>query len=138
MNRHDEISLCTCCHSQGECGEDRVPVHTDHPEVAIFNRTSPDDPDYMPTFDSAGQVSRQGGISCFTCHQPHGSGPSDGKGVAAFGTGRMFLRPAKYKRVCVDCHGIETLWRYLYYHKDRRNPHPARDIDVSDPAPVRK
>ena len=58
------------------------------------------------------------GKPCMTCHDPHSTGsglieeeltPSHGK----------FLRPTGSKSLCADCHGIESLWRFLYYHKDR-------------------
>jgi hypothetical protein len=43
----------------------------------------------------------------------------------------MFMRPTAHQRLCVDCHGIEGLWRFLYYHKDRRNPYHESKINPS-------
>jgi len=114
-------SLCTCCHRQGQCGEKAVPKHVDHPEVALLNRTSDRQPGHMPTFDSSSQPSDQGTISCLTCHEPHGAGAAGGR--------LKFLRPAGRLQLCADCHGAEALWRYLYYHQDRRNPHPERRMN---------
>lgn len=117
---------CTGCHQAGACAADRVPTHTDHPDVPLLNPTEPGDPDYMPTFDRQGRPVRDGSISCLTCHEPHAA--------AAIGRadhappGRMFLRPAAHQSLCVACHGVETLWRFLYYHNVSRNPHPDRDV----------
>ena len=30
---------------------------------------------------------------------------------------------------CADCHGMEALWRFLYYHEERRNPYIERDVN---------
>lgn len=114
-------SLCTCCHCQGQCGEKAVPKHVDHPEVELLNRASDRQPGHMPTFDSNSEPSVQGAISCLTCHEPHGAGSTVGD--------RKFLRPAGRLQLCADCHGVEALWRFLYYHEDRRNPHPERRMN---------
>jgi predicted CXXCH cytochrome family protein len=122
-------TFCTCCHSQGKSAAALVPEHSDHPDVALLNRTRPDEPGYRPTFDQQGKPSSTGTISCLTCHEPHTAPPTPG-------TSRqhaMFLRPAKNQELCVDCHGPETLWRFLYFHKDRRNPSPERNPNLSSP-----
>jgi len=112
--------LCTCCHRQGECASTRVPKYLDHPEAALVNRTRPGQPGYAPTFDSRGQPSPTGAISCLTCHQPH---PTPIEPQSAGRTaGAAFLRPQASQGLCVDCHGAETLWRFLYYHKEQRKP----------------
>lgn len=115
-------TLCTCCHSQGKCAASLIPKNMDHPDVALINRTGKDEPGYRPTFDRQGNPSQTGEISCLTCHEPH-TAPLN------LGTSRqraMFLRPAKNQELCVDCHGPESLWRFLYFHKDHRNPSPER------------
>ncbi|MEJ2701217.1 MAG: cytochrome c3 family protein [Sedimentisphaerales bacterium] len=114
--------LCTSCHREGQCASARVPDYLDHPDVALVNRTDPDDPEYMPTFDERGEPSRTGAISCLTCHEPH-TALSAGETKGNFSPyTRMFLRPAAHHGICTDCHATETLWRFLYYHKERRNP----------------
>jgi predicted CXXCH cytochrome family protein len=123
---------CTCCHSQGECASDRVAKYVDHPDVALVNRTRPGQPGYMPTFDPAGEPSDTGAISCLTCHEPHVAPPNATAG-GANARRRMFLRPHASQELCTDCHGAETLWRFLYYHKERRNPYPERDLNWSSP-----
>jgi hypothetical protein len=129
-------SLCTCCHGQGECAGSRVPEYVDHPEVALLNRTSPQQPGYMPTFDSRGKRSRTGAISCLTCHEPHAARVNpEARGKSFPPRRRMFLRFTEHRGLCIDCHGIETLWRFLYYHKAHRNPYAERNVS---PLPSRK
>jgi len=144
--------LCTCCHSQGNCAQTRVPHYVDHPEVALLNRLSPGHAEYMPTLDDHGRPSPTGIISCPTCHQMHATSPqavSSWKSEAsslptsnlgsqthnsAFGgpfplqtppappPHRMLLRTT-HPMLCADCHGMEAPWRFLYYHQTGRNPH---------------
>lgn len=82
----------------------------------------------MPTFDSQGEPARDGAISCPTCHDPHAAASADGTAMGPLSSKGMFLWPAAHQSLCVDCHGIETVWRFLYYHKANRNPHPSRDF----------
>jgi predicted CXXCH cytochrome family protein len=123
--------LCTCCHRQGECASNYIPKNTDHPDVALVNRTRPGQPGYMPTFDHAGEPSDTGVISCLTCHDPHVA-PTFGSSFERRDSGR-FLRSETNQALCADCHGVETLWRFLYYHKDNRNPYPDRDLNPAAP-----
>jgi predicted CXXCH cytochrome family protein len=127
-------SLCTCCHRQGECAGSRVPEYVDHPEVALLNRTPPRHPGYMPTFDSSGERSRTGAISCLTCHEPHAARVNpEARGKPVPAHRGMFLRSTEHRGLCVDCHGVETLWRFLYYHKEHRNPHAERNVNSLSP-----
>ena len=122
-------TLCTCCHREGQCGAKHIPTHTDHPDVPLLNRTQPGQPGHMPTFDVRCEPSPQGVISCLTCHEPH-AGPSTPEARTGASEPRnKFLRPAEHRQLCADCHGIEALWRFLYYHKDQRNPHPEREMN---------
>ena len=125
--------LCTCCHSQGECASDRVAKYVDHPDVALVNRTRPGQPGYMPTFDLAGDPSDTGAISCLTCHEPHVAPANMGADGGNARRQRMFLRAEASQELCADCHGAETLWRFLYYHKEQRNPYPERDLNRPSP-----
>ena len=119
--------LCTSCHREDQFASTRVPEYLDHPEVALVNRSNPDDPRYMPTFDKQGKPSRTGAISCLTCHEPHIAPSITKANENSWPHNRMFLRPAMHHGICVDCHGAETLWRFLYYHKVYRNPHTERN-----------
>jgi len=93
--------------------------------VAITNRLSPDDPDYMPIFNEQGEPSRTGDISCPTCHDLHAAAKSPQTEGGTSLSPEMLLRSAARKGLCIDCHGFEALWRFLYYHKSHRDPHPA-------------
>ncbi len=124
---------CTCCHRQGGCASGRVAKYADHPDVALVNRTQAGQPGYMPTFDPAGEPSDTGAISCLTCHEPHVAPPNATAGGADAQRRRMFLRPQAKQELCADCHGGETLWRFLYYHKEQRNPYPERGVNGSSP-----
>jgi predicted CXXCH cytochrome family protein len=113
--------LCTCCHSQGNCAQTRVPQYADHPEVALLNRLSPGDPDYMPTCDDRGRPSPTGTISCPTCHQVHAIRAGRAAGDKTPPSHPMLLRTT-HQTLCADCHGAQAPWRFLYYHKADRNP----------------
>jgi predicted CXXCH cytochrome family protein len=131
--------LCTCCHRKGGCASTRVPKYMDHPDVALVNRTRPGQPDYMPTFDPLGKESQTGAISCLTCHDPHVRPSTLGVGSAVLPYRRMFLRPESgpsheghtTPQLCVACHGAETLWRFLYYHKEQRKPFSERALNAT-------
>ena len=56
-------------------------------------------------------------------------GVGKGKGCAGL-TGGIERRLAARHRICADCHGTETLWRFLYYHKELRNPHTKLQQNV--------
>ena len=122
-------SLCTCCHREDQCGAEHIPMHTDHPDVPLQNRIQAGQPGHMPTFDVSGEPSAQGAISCLTCHEPHTAAATPELKTGASEHRNKFLRSAGHRQLCADCHGIEALWRFLYYHKDQRNPHPEREMD---------
>ena len=105
------LGLCTGCHGPEGCAGTRIPEYDDHPPVVLFNRWDPPSRESMPTFDIQGHPSRTGEITCLTCHDPHAQPPSDG---------RMFLRPFTRPQLCIDCHGIEAIWRFLYFHRKMR------------------
>jgi formate-dependent nitrite reductase cytochrome c552 subunit len=97
--------------------------------VSLVNRISPKQPGHMPTFDSDGQWSRTGAISCLTCHDPHTAWLSTESERKPSPSHRyMFLRSTEHQGLCADCHGIEALWRFAYYHKEHRNPYAERRI----------
>lgn len=122
--------LCTCCHQQGQCAKGYIPKYVDHPEVSLVNRTSPQQPGHMPTFDSDGERSQTGAISCLTCHDPHkASLRTQSERKPSPSHRYMFLRSTEHQILCADCHGIEALWRFGYYHKERRNPYAERRIN---------
>ena len=119
--------ICTCCHREDGCAAGRMPKYTEHPQVALLNRLAPEQPDYLPLFDERGEPSATGVISCPTCHAVHATTEAPG-GDAFLRTmaGGTLPNPAE-PRLCIDCHGLEGLWRFLYYHKPYRNPYPKRN-----------
>ncbi|MCF7975894.1 MAG: cytochrome c3 family protein [Phycisphaerae bacterium] len=107
--------LCTDCHKPGQNAEARIPDHTGHPDLPLVNRTGLDQASSMPTFTPQGESSLTGSIACQTCHDPH---------LAPSGNPRdhRFLRTGTQQKLCVACHDMEGLWRYLYYHQEKRKP----------------
>lgn len=124
MNR-----LCTSCHSQGETAEDKIPRIATHPEEKLINnrmRIQRGEKDYTPLFDEDGKEVVVGNISCPSCHNAHQWSPLlKKKGSYENIEGRAvdsFLRTTSYNTVCRDCHGIEALYRYIYFHSpDKRS-----------------
>ena len=121
--------LCTNCHSQGNCARTRVPPYADHPDVALLNRLSAGHPDYMPTFDDRGRVSTTGSISCPTCHQMHAIRATPAAKAETPLPHDRLLRTT-HPTLCADCHGLEALWRFLYYHQAGRNPHGEPNVEA--------
>ncbi len=113
---------CTGCHRPGQCAAKRVPKYTDHPEVPLVNRSPSDQNEPMPTYDTKGNSSKTGVISCLTCHTPHGRSLPPEPPNQDSPLNSRFLRPDTHQRLCSDCHGKESLWRYLYYHQKQRHP----------------
>lgn len=116
-------NLCVGCHQTGKLAERFLPSFADHPDTALFNRIKSDETGFLPLYGKEGEHSTTGLISCLSCHDPHlskadtesdtpGPGSSIGK----------FLRPYSQQNLCVDCHGREAIWRYLYFHKKRTFP----------------
>jgi predicted CXXCH cytochrome family protein len=113
--------LCTGCHRQGGCAADRVPEYREHPEIALLNRLAPEHPDYMPTFDGQGRPSPTGVISCPTCHQVHATPTTPVAQGEPSPSQHRFLRTGR-QTLCADCHGVQALWRFLFFHNANRNP----------------
>lgn len=120
---------CLCCHREEGCAAERTPRYADHPEVALVNRTPPGHPEYMPTFDEHGTPSDRGAISCPTCHALHATSRALGTKSGSPPSRTMSLRPVERRTLCIDCHGVEALWRFLYYHRANRNPRPGHPTE---------
>ncbi len=116
-------NLCVGCHQAGKLAEKFIPPFTDHPDAALFNRMNSDETGYLPLYAREGEQSVTGLISCLSCHDPHlrkadteADTPEPGSSIG------KFLRPYSQQNLCVDCHGREAIWRYLYFHKRRTSP----------------
>ena len=115
--------LCTSCHREEQNAVANIPKYTNHPVVTLLNHTPSGQADYMPTFDTQGKTSQTGSISCLTCHEPHSAVSSSNTANLFTFNNDMFLRQNASNGICIDCHGSEALWRFLYYHKENRNPY---------------
>ncbi len=116
-------ALCTSCHSRNNPGENKIPLIAVHPEDKLINnifRCKRSDIDFAPIYDEEGNEVNVGNISCPTCHNAHQWSPlSKKKGVSKNIEGtaiNSFLRNISYNNICLDCHGLDALFRYKYFH----------------------
>jgi predicted CXXCH cytochrome family protein len=130
--------LCLNCHQKKGIGKEKEIVDYGHPYQDMILSS---DETVMPVIGAKNEtIHEKGVIACMTCHEPHTWEPkaflkeSKSK-VLNFNKQEniegnvinSFLRHKGVKDTfCVDCHGIEALSKYKYYHhKDK-----ARDIGV--------
>jgi len=69
---------------------------------------------YTPIFDADGKEANVGDISCPSCHDAHRWRQRQKQKNPASIT--KFLRTDSYNTVCIDCHGPDSIARYLYFH----------------------
>ncbi len=127
-------SLCRSCHRKAGLAGKKVPEELHHPPrrvpanagrwigIRAQNRNP-------PVFTVDGKRVPVGRITCPTCHDPHRWNPAR----ARRGDGRRhegtvldsFLRHAATEGfLCSDCHGLDSLFRYKYFHwPASREPH---------------
>lgn len=118
--------LCNNCHSKGNSAEKKiVPIATHPGEQLITNilRNNRAAIDYFPIYDKKGVEIAVGNISCPSCHNVHqwspiGKQKGSGKNLEG-NTTNSFLRNLSYDNICIDCHGLDALFRYKYYHEPR-------------------
>lgn len=114
--------LCTGCHSKGGSAEKKTPPVATHPgEMMITNsETAAKANRYTPVFDKEGRESLVGYLACPSCHDAHRwTQLSSDKGAnqnLEGNTTTSFLRSLSYRTICSDCHGIDALFRYQYFH----------------------
>ena len=118
-------SLCRSCHGEGKVAAAKNPLKATHPpDVKVMTSAGRAHPrkstGYTPVFDDQGNVSRSGVISCPTCHNPHKwSALSDATGPGKNLEGDVrnsFLRNKSDLSLCSNCHGMDALFRYKYFH----------------------
>ncbi len=134
-----EDQLCLNCHQKEGLGKDKVVKWFNHPYEDMILRS---EQTVMPLLDKEEKVEKIGRIACMTCHEPHfwdadklAEAKKDPKKVTASGFTKnqegtpltSFLRTKGVKDTfCVECHGIEALTKFKFYHdKDL-----VRDIGV--------
>lgn len=116
-------ALCTSCHSKGNIAENKIPIIAIHPEDRLINnimRCNRLAIDYTPLYDEKGKEVTVGNISCPSCHNAHQWSPlvkqkGAGKNIEGHVTD-SFLRNVSYNNICIDCHGLDALFRYKYFH----------------------
>jgi predicted CXXCH cytochrome family protein len=130
--------LCLNCHQKNGLGKEKAIIDYGHPYQDMILIS---DEAVMPVVGYKDEdIHEQGVIACITCHEPHTWKPSveleayqppllnytRQKNIEG-NVLNSFLRHKGVKGIfCVDCHGIETLPKYKYYHhKDK-----VRDIGV--------
>ena len=115
--------MCNSCHSQNGAAASKVPVISSHPDtlfISIWER-SKGEPQPFPFFDTkTGRLSAVGNISCPSCHDVHHWEPNpiqvrvqtniEGDATTSF------LRPHVPDRVCRQCHGLDGLFVFKFFH----------------------
>ena len=132
--------LCLNCHQDGDksLSKEKPIAHYGHPYKDILLRS---DPEKMPLLkEEDEEIEEIGVIACITCHDPHSWKPIDSHGEKPYAVldpkkqenveGNAltsFLRHKGVKKTfCMDCHGIEALAKYKYFHHEDK----VRDIGV--------
>jgi predicted CXXCH cytochrome family protein len=118
--------LCTSCHSKGNIAGNKLPLIATHPQQRLINNIMRNDRkaiDFAPIFDKHGKEVSVGNISCPTCHNAHQWSPlvknkGEGRNIEGNAT-NSFLRNVSYNNICIDCHGLDALFRYKYYHNPK-------------------
>ncbi len=115
---------CNSCHFENGSAAQKIPQISAHPDTLVIVKKSSNEKQRLnfPLFDetSAKQVA-VGNISCPSCHNVHHwsanlsikNQGSNNEGNAT----NSFLRPGVHNKLCKDCHGLDALFRYKYFHK---------------------
>jgi hypothetical protein len=114
-------SLCTSCHSKGKIAEKKIPRIAIHPEKKLINnimQMNKDKKNYTLIFDKKGKEVNVGNLSCPSCHNAHQWSPENrnAKDDPERKLTGKFLRTLSYKMVCMDCHGLDAIIKYEYFH----------------------
>lgn len=130
LRRGDGVmdKMCKSCHSKKDIGSAKVPVVDSHPEgmlITSVGRNIRGKANYFPLFHSkTGKMVTVGDIACASCHDVHRwdpkvEGPGAGKNLEGRTTD-SFLRMQTYSLMCIDCHGLDALFRFKYYHNSKQ------------------
>ena len=114
-------ALCTSCHSKGNIAAKKVPRIATHPANKLINNimwVSKDNKNYTLIFDKKGKEVNVGNLSCPSCHNAHQWSPENriAKDDPEENFTGKFLRTESYDMVCMDCHGLDALLKYEYFH----------------------
>jgi predicted CXXCH cytochrome family protein len=125
--------MCNACHSKDGPGRDKIPRIASHPGGMLITNAGKDikeAPNFFPLYDKAsGKPITVGNISCPSCHDVHQWNPifqTKGTGANIEGTATTsFLRQQTYSLLCIDCHGLDALFRFKYYHDPTERKEPG-------------
>jgi len=114
-------ALCTSCHSKRNIAAKKVPRIATHPANKLINnimRVNKDNKNYTLLFDKNGKEVNVGNLSCPSCHNAHQWNPENrmAKDDSEGNFTGKFLRTESYNMVCMDCHGLDALIKYEYFH----------------------
>ena len=83
-------------------------------------RDGQSDSGHFPVFTKDGRKTGVGIVTCATCHNPHqwsAAKAEEGPGKNTEGTNlNSFLRSSSEFSLCTNCHGLDALFRYKYFH----------------------
>ncbi len=124
--------LCLNCHQKEGLGKDKPILYYGHPYRDMVLRS---DEKVMPLLDVNNETIQPiGAIACTTCHDPHSWQPLKNQEEKHYpvldftqqenqagNISNSFLRhKGVVDTFCVDCHGIEAMPKYKYFHhKDK-------------------
>jgi len=114
-------ALCTSCHSKKNIAANKIPLIATHPANKLINNimwVNKDNKNYTLIFDKNGKEVNVGNLSCPSCHNPHQWSPENriAKDDPERKLTGKFLRTLSYNMVCMDCHGLDALLKYEYFH----------------------
>jgi len=131
-----QSSYCRSCHTEDGVAGKKAVEKGEHPENVLVwssrvrslsgRKTGAD----MPVHSKSGHRTGAGMVTCLSCHNPHqwqASRKKAGSGKPVEGSIiNSFLRTNNTRNtVCSDCHGLDGLFRYQYYHAESsRIKHP--------------
>ncbi|MCF6353549.1 MAG: cytochrome c3 family protein [Candidatus Polarisedimenticolaceae bacterium] len=113
--------LCLGCHTENGVGKRKIVTNYSHPrEILVAEAHRIGDKGYAPVYDNEGNEVQAGMITCATCHEPHIWAPGKekaGPGKQTEGTNQTsFLRFKSAKNICRNCHGLDSLQKFKYFH----------------------
>ncbi len=120
--------MCKSCHNRKSIGSEKVPKVDSHPKgmlITSVGRNVKGKANYFPLFHRrTGKYVTVGDIACASCHDVHRwdpkvKGPGPGKNIEGRTT-NSFLRMQTYSIMCIDCHGLDALFRFKYYHNSKQ------------------
>lgn len=115
--------MCFSCHSKGNTAKGKIPHRYTHPQVMLEPsiQQAKISSELTEFLKKCIVYDEKGTIVCFTCHNPHRweagvETPWKKKSFKESAKTR-FLRAKNDEHVCKICHGMEGLYRYLYFHQ---------------------